>query len=60
MDGRQCDINAIVDIRDDWVSIGFKACAATSTTDVTALHYAALYGKIDIVEFLLEKGAGEY
>ena len=60
MKGRDININAIVDTRNELVSVGGKAYTSASTTGVTALHYAALYGKVDIVEFLLEKGAGEY
>ena len=51
------DINAIVD--DRGVLIKPNTPETYSTKDLTALHYAALYGKMDIVAFLLEKGAGK-
>lgn len=51
------DINDVIDIREESFYNKSKTCVFTRK-GMGVLHYAALYGKSEIVEFLLKNGAG--
>ena len=51
------DINKVVDARTD-AEVNLKSYVLQD--QMTALSYAAFYGSLKIVDFLLKKGAGEH
>lgn len=53
------DVNKIVDTRDGEEKMDKNNTLDVELNQMTSLNYAAFYGRWEIIEFLLERGAGE-
>ncbi len=53
------NINAVIDSRKGKLWNKLKTCVFTQN-GMGVLHYAALYCKVDIIDFLLKNGAGMF